>query len=376
MLANPTSEGMWLGVGENLVLLAGGWVLLASLADDDARWRTTMAASGAGVRAAQILFALALPVIGLSHFVFAPETAALVPAWLPGRTALTYATGAGHVAAGLGVLFAVVPRLAAALEAIMLGSFTILVWAPRVVKTPGSQFEWTALLVSSAITAATWAVARSFDRRPSTVRRPAVVALAGCLALLAVPAKATAAPRNIAATFQALEQSLMDAVAVGDRSVWDRVMDEGCVITSEEGQVSSKAELLSGLQPLPPGLSGKIAVRDLTVQPFASFAVVRYVADEWERVFGQRLTTKYRTTDTFRRDGAQWKLVASQTAVVTADPPAQTVDRSRWRDLAGTYQLRPDGWTFHVELRDGALYGGRDPAKLRPNIPSRLWRSS
>ena len=32
-----TSEGMWLGVGENLVLLAGGWVLLATLADDDAR---------------------------------------------------------------------------------------------------------------------------------------------------------------------------------------------------------------------------------------------------------------------------------------------------------------------------------------------------
>jgi len=201
------------------------------------------------------------------------------------------------------------------------------------------------------------------------IKRPATVALAGCLALLAAPSRAAAAPPDLVPTFQALEQSLMDAVGVGDKRVWDRVLDDSCVVTSEEGQVSSKAEILNGLQPLPPGLSGGIAVRDLTVQPFSDFAVVRYVADEWEQVFGQRLTTKYRTTDTFRRAGARWKLVASHTAVVTADPPAQTVDGSRWSDLAGTYQLRPDGWTFHVELRDGTLYGGRDPAKLRPFVP-------
>ena len=156
------------------------------------------------------------------------------------------------------------------------------------------------------------------------ITRQAAVPLAGCIPLLAAPWSAAAARPDLVPTFQALEQSLMDAVGVGDKSVWDRVMDDRCVITSEEGQ---------------------------------------------EQAFGQRLTTKYRTTDTFRRAGAQWKLVASQTSVVTADPPAQTVDRSRWSELAGTYQLRPDGWTFHVELRDGTLYGGRDPAKLRPFVP-------
>jgi hypothetical protein len=86
-------------------------------------------------------------------------------------------------------------------------------------------------------------------------------------------------------------------------------------------------------------------------------------------VFGQRLTTKYRTTDTFRRSGTAWKLVASHTSVVTADPPAQTVATDRWPGLAGRYRLLPDGWTFHVAYRDGKLYGGRDPAKLRPLIP-------
>ena len=29
----------------------------------------------------------------------------------------------------------------------------------------------------------------------------------------------------------------------------------------------------------------------------------------------------------------------------------------------------PEGWTFNVVLRDGELFGGRDPNKLRPLIP-------
>ena len=51
-------------------------------------------------------------------------------------------------------------------------------------------------------------------------------------------------------------------------------------------------------------------------------------------------------------------MVASHTSVVTADPPAQTVDQgsSGWPGLVGTYRLRPDGWTFHVELRNGVLH--------------------
>jgi len=107
----------------------------------------------------------------------------------------------------------------------------------------------------------------------------------------------------------------------------------------------------------------------LKVQEFPRFAVVRFLADERERVFGQQVTTKYRVTDTFRRDGNRWKMVASHVSVVTQDPPAQNVSKDGWPALAGTYRLLPDGWTFTVALRDGTLYGGRDPKKLRPFIP-------
>jgi hypothetical protein len=191
-----------------------------------------------------------------------------------------------------------------------------------------------------------------------------------CLALATVAdVRMHAQPADLAATFQALEQSLMDAVAPGDKTPWDRVMAPDCVMTDEEGRVLNKTDFLKALGPLPSGLSGHISVRDLTVQSSPTFAIVRFLMDESEDVFGQHLTTKYRNTDTFRLDGTAWKLVASATTVVTINPPAQTVDKSGWPALVGTYQLLPAGWTFHVELRDGTLFGGRDATKLRPFIP-------
>ena len=74
-------------------------------------------------------------------------------------------------------------------------------------------------------------------------------------------------------------------------------------------------------------------------------------------------------TDTFRRDGHEWKMVASHASVVTRDPPEQPVSVDGWPGLVGRYRLLPDGWTFTVEMREGKLYGGRDPGKLRPLIP-------
>lgn len=169
--------------------------------------------------------------------------------------------------------------------------------------------------------------------------------------------------------FRSTEQGLMDATATGEKALWDRVMDEDCIVTTEEGEALTKEEFLKELRGLPPGLSGKIFVKDLTLQKFAEFAIVRARLDEDENVFGQQLFTQYRVTNTYRRAGQTWKLVASHFSVVTLDPPPQDVSKADWATLTGSYKLLPDGWTFHVQLQDGVLYGGRDPNKLRPFIP-------
>ena len=106
-----------------------------------------------------------------------------------------------------------------------------------------------------------------------------LIAISTCL-LLARASVAAAGTAGVASPetvewFQATEQALMDALAPGDKAVWDRIMDPSCVVTSEEGQVLTRERFLEELGPLPQGLSGSIAVKDLTVQELPGVAVLQ-----------------------------------------------------------------------------------------------------
>ena len=160
LLAAPSTELYWLGLGETLVLMTGCLSLYALLTPP-AEGIPGRLAGESGQRIALYLLAVALPPIGVSHFIYSDATAELVPSWLPLRHGWAYLTGAGHIAAGLALLFGVVPRVAAVLEAAMMGVFTLLVWAPRVVTDPTSRLNWTALCVSAALSACVGIVARS-----------------------------------------------------------------------------------------------------------------------------------------------------------------------------------------------------------------------
>jgi hypothetical protein len=100
------------------------------------------------------------------------ETAELVPAWLPYRVGWAYLTGAGQIACGLGVLFLILPRVAAWAEAGMLSLFTLLVWVPRIVAAPNARLPWTAFFISWAIASAAWVVAQNIalTRRGSNLQ--------------------------------------------------------------------------------------------------------------------------------------------------------------------------------------------------------------
>ena len=139
-------------------------------------------ASERAVRAAQVLFGLTCVFYGWSHFAYADYTASMVPTWLPGRLAFAYFTGLGHIAAGIGIVFRIVPRVVAAthLEAIMMSLFGLLVWVPSFFAQPRPswatppQNQWSELVVSLVLAACAWLVAASFTgsprRQPVTVR--------------------------------------------------------------------------------------------------------------------------------------------------------------------------------------------------------------
>lgn len=172
LVVAPQIEAVWLGFGELAVLLAGGWVLFARLADLREGSPLSFATGENGIRIARIIFALSLIPIGLSHILYVQQTAQLVPAWLPYRTGWAYLTGAGQIACGLGVLFSVLPRVAAIAEAGMISLFALLVWGPKILAAPTARLPWTAFFISWAIASAAWVVAQNIaPKRVATLGR-------------------------------------------------------------------------------------------------------------------------------------------------------------------------------------------------------------
>ena len=163
----PGTEASWLGLGELTLLLAGGWTLFASLGQVAEGSPLGFLAGDRGLHAARYLFAVSVIPIGLSHLVYLSVTAGYVPHWLPFRKGWAVLTGAGQIASGLGVLFNVLPRIAAYAEAAQIMIYTFLVWGAALLAAH-TRLNVTAFFISWIFGAAAWAVAQNI---PGNCRR-------------------------------------------------------------------------------------------------------------------------------------------------------------------------------------------------------------
>lgn len=151
VVKHPLNEIAWQGLAHVTMLLTAAWMLVTA----DPR----------AVRIARLLFGLALIPIGLAHFVYLELTAPLVPGWLPYHTFWAYFTGAAQLAAAAGVLLGIYARLAAGLEALLLATFTFLVWPPLMAAAPAKAGLWSEFTISWAMTAAAWVAAVCIQSR-------------------------------------------------------------------------------------------------------------------------------------------------------------------------------------------------------------------
>jgi uncharacterized membrane protein YphA (DoxX/SURF4 family) len=175
LLPQLASVAKWLGFCETVGVMSGSWLLWAMLlrqdAVDPASARSRRDTESA-LRLARVVFGICCLVYGLSHFVYVDFTAAMIPRWLPLPRWIAYATGAGHVTAGVGIIFGIFPRLAATFEAAMMSSFVVLLHIPSLWATPPPSWaptirtELTPLFWACALAAAAWLVAQSFAGRP------------------------------------------------------------------------------------------------------------------------------------------------------------------------------------------------------------------
>jgi uncharacterized membrane protein len=166
VLVAPGVVVSWSSCGETAICVAAGWVLFAALFGSHDSGTARFITGDRGIRGARLLYGLALIPCGLAHFAYAKETADFIPeAWIPWHLGWAYLTGTAFLAAAVAILIKTRPAaLAATLSAVMMGLFTLMVWIPRVWSAPHERFQWTGLLISSALAAGGWALADSYRK--------------------------------------------------------------------------------------------------------------------------------------------------------------------------------------------------------------------
>jgi uncharacterized membrane protein YphA (DoxX/SURF4 family) len=159
VLAHYAEFGAYSGVAEQLAIAAGGLIIYAANARIDAPLAARL------TRLGQLTFGVCALLFGGAHFFYMNLTAPLVPRWLPpSQEFWAYATGIGHIAAGVAILSGVQARLAASMLTAMYAAFALLVHGPMLLADPASHGIWSENALNLTLLGTAWVVADSLAR--------------------------------------------------------------------------------------------------------------------------------------------------------------------------------------------------------------------
>lgn len=163
VVKSPLDASAWGGFGEIGAMTAGAWCLFAAYAGN---WETKylkFAVGFTGIRAARRLLIIALPALGAEVIVDAMKLSDNVMQpwlkWLPHPAVWACLTGIGSIATCLAMLFCVVPRLAATMEAGMIALIGLMYWAPDLYT---GRTATTAFIITLFVSAGVWLVADTY----------------------------------------------------------------------------------------------------------------------------------------------------------------------------------------------------------------------
>jgi hypothetical protein len=188
----------------------------------------------------------------------------------------------------------------------------------------------------------------------------------------AAPSRAAEAPPALRDQLVAITQAWVDAIPLGDKSVWRKTLTDDAILIDEFGRIQHKKDAVDSLQKFPAGFSGSIELRDPHATQYGDTAVLQAEEYERETVFGQQLVVRYQSLLTFVKQDGQWKIAAYEDVTLPTAPPKLQVDGLKPADYAGTYRYAPDrAWI--VRAKDGmvgyATNAGRPFNALDPIAP-------
>jgi len=172
-------------------------------------------------------------------------------------------------------------------------------------------------------------------------------------------------------------QELLDAIAPGNKAVWQQYLAEGSIYADEEGRVLTKSELIKELNPLPTGYVGSIKIGDTKTLVQDGVVVLSHRDREELELYGQQIVTYYQMTNTWaKQPDGQWRLVSTQVMAVPNERKPVVINPKIFDDYTGQYELTPE--VKYVISREGdKLFGqrtGRAREELLPLCSDILYR--
>ena len=171
-----------------------------------------------------------------------------------------------------------------------------------------------------------------------------------------VSALQASAADDTAALIRKQSQEFSDASAAGDAATLGRLLDDHVTFVNEGGQVATKADIVGSAGPLPKGIQNHLVQTDFRLQLFGTTAVTSFTDVQTELVHGQTFHAQYRSVEVWLKEGANWRMISSETLALPDDPPSIALSDKQLDDYVGTYSGGPD-FIFKIARNGSELVG-------------------
>jgi uncharacterized membrane protein len=159
LVANLHDPGPWTSLFEVLALCGAAFALAGNLPTE---WPQSVSRESSEDMTSIVgrgLFAAALVVFAVQHFMYAKFVATLVPAWIPAHLFWAWFVGAAFLASAIAIATKIQIRLAGTSLGTMFLLWVLLLHAPRVIAASHNGNEWTSMLIALAMSGASWIIA-------------------------------------------------------------------------------------------------------------------------------------------------------------------------------------------------------------------------
>ena len=155
------------------------------------------------------------------------------------------------------------------------------------------------------------------------------------VALLASISSAPAFPKNSCDFLHTRTQAFSEAGQRGDGAAIAKLLDPDVIFFNETGEKATRADM-AGATPSAVGTPIRtITTTDWDCKVYGDTAVTSFI-DVLEH--GEPGEMKFRSVETWRKDGAVWKMIGSETLTLQQDPDPVVLDGKALDEYAGRYE--------------------------------------